>query len=150
MHKIIDKQCYFSCIIRKSLFTHITFVLSHVQLFASPWTVAHKAPLSSTSSWSLLKSMSIESVMVSNHLILCHPLLLLPSIFPIISVFSNESAIHIRWPEYGVSVSASVLPVSIQGWFPFVWRRQWHPTPVLLPRKSHGWRSLVGCNPWGH
>ena len=63
--------------------------------------------------------MSIESVMVSDHLILCRPLLHLPSIFPIITVFSNESAIRIRWPEYGVSVSVSVLPMSIQGWIPF-------------------------------
>ena len=74
--------------------------LSHVQLFAAPWTVAHQASLSITSSWSLLKLMSIESVMPSNHLILCHPLLLSPSIFPSIRVFSNESALLIRWPKY--------------------------------------------------
>ena len=73
--------------------------LSHVQLFATPWTAAHQASLSITSSWSLLKLMSIESVMPSNHLILCRPLLLLPSIFPSIRVFSNESVLHIRWPK---------------------------------------------------
>ena len=68
--------------------------------FVSPWTAAHQASLSITNSWSLLKLMSIESVMPSNHLILCHPLLLLPSIFPSIRVFSSESALHIRWPKY--------------------------------------------------
>ena len=69
--------------------------LSHVLLFAIPWTATHQASLSFTISWSLLKFISIESVMPSNHLILCHPLLLLPSIFPSIRVFSNESALHI-------------------------------------------------------
>ena len=74
-------------------------VVSHVQLFATPWTAAHQTSLSITNSWSLPKPMSIESVMPSNHLILCRPLLLLPSIFPNIRVFSNESALHIRWPN---------------------------------------------------
>ena len=74
--------------------------LSYVRLFATPWTAAWQASLSITNSWSLLKLMSIESVMPSNHLILCHPLLLPPSIFPSIRVFSNESALHIRWPKY--------------------------------------------------
>ena len=73
---------------------------SCVQLFVTPWTAAHLASLSITNSWSLLKLMSIELVMPSNHLILCHPLLLLSSIFPIIRVFSNESALCIRWPKY--------------------------------------------------
>ena len=75
-------------------------MLSHVQLFATPWTAAHQASLSTTNFQSLSKLMSIESVMPSNHLILCHPLPLLPSIFPSIRVFSNESALHIRWPKY--------------------------------------------------
>ena len=70
--------------------------LSRVRLFVTPWTVALQAPLSSIISQSLLKFMSIESMMLSNHLILCHPLLLLPSILPSIRVFSNESALHIR------------------------------------------------------
>ena len=70
-----------------------------VQIFLTPWTAAHQASLSITNSWSLLKLMSIESVMPSNHLILCRPLLLLPSIFRSIRVFSNESALPIRWPE---------------------------------------------------
>ena len=73
------------------------------------WTIAHQASLSFTISWSLLKLMSIESVMPSNHLILCCPLLLLPSIFPSITVFPNESALHIRWPKYW-SFSSSISP----------------------------------------
>ena len=74
--------------------------LSLVWLFATPWTAAHQASLSITNSWSLLKLMSIESVMPSNHFILCHPLLLLSSIFPSIGVFSKELALHIRWPKF--------------------------------------------------
>ena len=83
-------------------------LLSRVRLFATPWAVARQASLSITSSWSLPKLMSIESVMSSNHLIFCHPLLLLPSIFPSIRVFSNESVLCIRWPkEWSVSFSIS-------------------------------------------
>ena len=81
-----------------------------VQLFATPRTTAHQASLSITNSWSLLKLTSIAMVMPSNHLILCRPFLLLPSIFPSITVFSNESALHIRWPKYwsfSVNISAS-------------------------------------------
>ena len=100
---------------------------------ATPWTAAHQAPLSSTVSQSLLRFMSIELVMLSNHLILRHPLLL-SSIFPSIKVFSNESALRIRWPasrsfpmsqlftsggqSIGTSASAPVLPMNIQGWLP--------------------------------
>ena len=83
--------------------------LSHVWLFATPWTAALQASLSITSSQRPPKLMSIESVMPSNHLILCHPLLLLPSIFPSIRVFSNESALHIRWLKYW-SFSFSISP----------------------------------------
>ena len=83
--------------------------LSRVWLFATPWTAAHQASLSVTSSRSLLKPMSIESVMPSNHLILCHPPLLLPSIFPNIRVFSNESVLRIRWPKYW-SFSFNISP----------------------------------------
>ena len=179
--------------------------LSCVQLFATPWTAVCQASLSLTISWSLLKLVSIESVMPSNHLILCCSLLL-PSIFPSIRVFSNESLLASSGQRIGVSASASVLPMNIQDWFlleltgwisllskrilmilkeqfkwnqsmtgvggnenkigDYVWRqlfrklllqrdmavvrrRQWHPTPELLPGKSHGWRSLVGCSPWG-
>ena len=110
-------------------------LLSHVRLFATPWTTALQASLSITSSRSWLKPMSIELVMPSNYLILfSHPLLLLPSIFPSIRVFSSESVLHIRWPKYWgfsfnispsnqfqlqsfQSVSASVLPIS------FLWQR---------------------------
>ena len=90
--------------------------LSWVWLFATLWTTARQAPLSSTVFWSLFRFMSIELVMLSNHLILCHPLLLLWSIFPNIKVFSNESALCIREPSIGTS--ASVFPMNIQCWFP--------------------------------
>ena len=83
--------------------------MAHVRLFATPWTTAHQASLSITNSWSLLKIISIKSVMPSNHLILCHPLLFLPLIFPSIRVFSNEKVIHIRWPKYW-SFSFSISP----------------------------------------
>ena len=82
--------------------------LSRVRVFATPWTIARQASLSIANSWSLLKLMSIESVMPSNHLIVCHLLLLLPSIFPNIRVFSNESVLCIRWPKYwSFSISPS-------------------------------------------
>ena len=83
--------------------------LSCVWLFVTPWTAACQASLSITNSWSSLKLISIESVMPSNHLILCHPLLLLPSIFPSIRVFSNESVPCIRWPKYW-SFNFSISP----------------------------------------
>ena len=156
----------------------------------TPWSVAHQASLSITNSKSLLKLMSIESVMPSNHLFLCCPLHLLPSIFPSIRVFSNESVLHIRWQNYW-SFSFSINPsneysglisfkmdwldlLAVQGTLKSLLqhhsskasvlqlsaffivelasihdyrRRQWHPTPVLLPGKSHGQRSLVGYSP---
>ena len=83
--------------------------LSHVRLFATPWTAARQASLSITNLWSLLKLMSIESVMPSNHLILCHPLFLSPSIFPSIRIFPNEFVLHIRWPKYS-SFSFNISP----------------------------------------
>ena len=86
-------------ILRHSAFSSIQ-LLSHVQLFATPWTAACQASLSITNSQNLPKLMFIESVMPSNHIIFCHPLLLLLSIFPSIRVFSNESALHIWWPKY--------------------------------------------------
>ena len=85
--------------------------LSHVQLSASPWTAKCQASLCITNSWSLLKLMSIESVMPSSHLILCHPLVVLPSIFPSIRVFSSESALRIRWPKFW-SFSFNISPSS--------------------------------------
>ena len=84
-------------------------LLSRARLFVTPWTAAHQASLSITNSWSLLKPMSIELVMPSNNRILCHPLLLPPSIFPSIRVFSNESLLCIRWPKYW-SFSFSIIP----------------------------------------
>ena len=98
---------------------------NHVRLFATPWTAACLVSLSITNSRSLLKLRSIESVLPSNHLILCHPLLLLPSIFPSIRVFSSESVLCIRWPEYwsfSFSVSPSneysglIFPLGWTGW----------------------------------
>ena len=95
-----------------------------VQLFVTPWTAAHQASLSITNSQSLLKLMSIKSVMPSNHLILCHPLLFLPSIFPSVRVLSKESALCIRWPKYwsfSFSISPSneysvLFPLGLTGW----------------------------------
>ena len=82
--------------------------LSHVRLFVTPWTAARQASLSTTNSRNLLKLLSVMVVMPSNHLILCRPLLLLPSIFPSTQVFSSESVLHIRWPKYwSFSISAS-------------------------------------------
>ena len=94
--------------------------LSCVWLFETPWTAAHQASLSNTNSRSLLKLTSIESVMPSNHLILCCPLLLPPSIFPSIRVFSNESVLcqSLGGQSIGVSASALVLAMNIQDWFP--------------------------------
>ena len=86
--------------IYNGIFNSVQFSFSGVQLFATPWTAALQASLSITNSWSLPKLMFIESVMPSNHLILCRPLLLPPSIFPSIRVSSNESVLRIRWPKY--------------------------------------------------
>ena len=95
--------------------------VSRVQLFATPWTAAHQASLSITDPQSLLKLMSIESVMPSNHLILCRPFHLPPSIFPSIRVFSHESVLYIRWPNYW-SFSCSISPsMNIQDGFPLGW-----------------------------
>ena len=162
--------------------------LSSVQLFVTTWTAAWQASLSFTISRNLLKFMSIEAMMPSNHVIFCHPLFLLLSIFPRIWVFTMSQLFASCGQNIAALASAPVLLMNIKGWFPlgltglisllskeqgnlFVYiyfmyikvmytpqfkntsllkrRRQWHPTPVLLPRKSHGWRSLVGCSPWG-
>ena len=97
-----------ACLSFKLWFSSVK-LLSRVQLFVTPWTAAHQASLSITNSWSLFKLMSIESVMPSNHLILCCPLLLPPSIFPSLRVFSSESSLRIRWPKYW-SFSFSISP----------------------------------------
>ena len=100
---VINNICFFQ-------FSSVQ-LLSHVQLFTPPWNAACQASLSITNSRSLLKLMSIELVMPSNHLILCCPLLLPPSIFPSIKVFSNELVLHIRWPKY-CSFSFNISPPS--------------------------------------
>ena len=104
-----QKNIYFCFIDYAKAFDCSVQLLSHVLLFATPWTAALQASLSITNSRSPSKSMSIESVMPSSHLILCRPLLLPLSIFPSIGVFSNESALHIRWPNYW-SFSFSISP----------------------------------------
>ena len=96
-------------------------LLSYVQLFATPWTAACQASLSITNPWSLLKLMPIESVIPSNHLILCRPLLLPPTIFPSIRVFPMSQFFTSGGQSIGVSPSASVLPMNIQDWFPLGW-----------------------------
>ena len=137
----------------------------------TPWTAACQASLSITNSQSLLRLMAIESVMPSNHLILCCPLLFPPSIFPSIRVFSNELALHIRWPKYwsfnfNISLSneySGLISFRID-WFDLLAVQgtlksllQHHsskasilrrlPSPVFLPGKSHGQRSLAGYSP---
>ena len=115
-HLVFESQLQFLLSVEttdKSLSLSLPSVqsLSHVQLFATPWTAAYQASLSIANSQSLLKLRSIESVMPSNNLILCHPLLLLPSVFPSIRVFSSESVLHIRWPKYW-SFSFNISPSS--------------------------------------
>ena len=100
------------------LYSGVIQSFSAVQHFVTPWTAERQASLSFTISWSLLKLMSTEWVMTSNHLILCCPLLLLPSIFPSIRVFSNELVLCIRWPKFWSFSFRSVLPMNIQGRFP--------------------------------
>ena len=106
LNSLVGKQWYKNMLLNNKVqFSSV----SHVRLFATPWTATPQSSLSITNSWSSPKPMSIESVMPSNYLILYHPLLLLPSIFPSIRVFSNESALHIRWPKYW-SFSFNISP----------------------------------------
>ena len=107
-HRTEKSEFHTTALVKSHKFNSVQ-LLSHVLLFETPWTAACQASMSITNSWSLLKLMFIESVMPSNHLILCHPLLLLPSIFPSIRVFSNESALHIRQLKYW-SFSFSISP----------------------------------------
>ena len=104
-----------------TLFSISVQVTQCVWCFVTPWTAAHQVSLSITNSQSLLKLMPIESVMPSSHLILCRPLLLLPSIFPSIRVFSNELAFRIRWPKYWSFSFTIVLPMNTQDWSPSEW-----------------------------
>ena len=122
------------CVCGCAQFSSVQF--SPVRLFATPWTAAPQASLSITNSQSLLKLTSIKSVMPSNHLILCRPLLLLPSIYPNIRVCSNESALSIMWPRTGVSASTSVLPMNTQDCSPQEWTG-W------IPLQSKGLSSLL-------
>ena len=127
--------------------------LNHVRLFATPWTAARQASLSITNSRSLLRLVSIESVMPSNHLILCRPLLLPPSIFPSIRVFSNESVLHIRW-HFSFSISPSN---EYSGLIAF--RMDWldllavqdsqesPPTPHLANNNNKIWDITIVCGP---
>ena len=127
--------------------------LSHFQLFVNPWTVAHQASLSITNFRSLLKLMSIESVMPSKHLILCHPLLLLPSVFPSIRIFSNESVPRSRWPKYwssNFSISPSneysgLISFRLTGWISLLSRdsQASSPTPLYSPWTSPGQNTGV-------
>ena len=103
-----------------SLFSSVQS-LSRVWLFATPWTAAHQASLSITNSQSLLRLMSVRSVIPSNHLILCCPPFLPPSVFPSIKVFSNELVLRIRCQSIGASASASVLPINVQDWSSLGW-----------------------------
>ena len=133
-----------------SIFSIVVQSLSHVQLFVTPWTAAYPASLPFTTSQSLHKLMSIESVMLSNHLILCHPLPLLPSVFLCIRVFSNESGLCIRWPKYW-SFSFSISPsnecselISFRiDWFDFL-AVQGTLTSLL---QHHSWKaSILWCS----
>ena len=118
LHKYFyDCNKYF----RSSSLFQFSSVTQSCPTLCVPMDCSTQASLSITNSQSLLKLMSIKSVMPSNHLILCHPLFRLSSVFSTIRVFSNESALHIRWPSIGASASASVLPVNIQDWFPLGW-----------------------------
>ena len=116
---------------------HSVQSLSHVQFFETPWTAARQASLSITNSQSLLKLMFIESVMPSNHLSFCHPLLLPPSIFlsQFKWVFSNESVLHLRWPNYWSFNFSIRLPMNIQDWFPLDWL-VWSPCNPRDSQKS--------------
>ena len=138
-----------------TLFWHCAVVHSprFVWLFATPWTAAHQASLSFTISQSLIKLSSIESLIPSNHLILYHPLLLLPSILPSVRVFSKESAFCIRGQSIGASASASVLPMDIQDWFPLGWTGSISlltqglsssPTPQFKSMSSSAFSLLYG------
>ena len=114
--------------------------LSHVQLFATPWTAAHQASLSITNSQSSLRLMSIEPVMPSSHLILCRPLLLLPTIPPSIKVFSNESTLRMRCPKYWSFSFSIILSKNTQGWSPCSPRdsQESSPTPQFKSINSSG------------
>ena len=115
---VMSHNYYFFFMVSSFKFYSLVQSLSHVWLFATPWTTALQASLSFTVSWSLFKLLSIESVMPSNRLILCCPLLFLPSVFCCIRVFSSESALHIRWPKFWSFSFSIILLMNVQSWFP--------------------------------
>ena len=118
------------------LFIIVVQLLSHVQLFVTPWTPALQTSLSFTISWSLLKLLSVESLMPSNHIILCHPLLILPSVLPSIRVFSRESAFCIRCPKYW-SFSFSTSPSNTHSWL-ILFRIDWFGLLAIQRLQSKG------------
>ena len=120
--------------------------LSRVWLFATPGIAARQASLSITNSQSLLKLKSIKLVMLSNHLIICHPLLLLPSIFPSIQVFFNDQFFTSGGQSIGVSAVASVLPMNIQDWFPLGWTGWISLLSKGLSRESLDYKTLKGLS----
>ena len=122
--------------------------LSHVRFFATPWIAAHQASLSITNSRSSHKLTSIKSVMPSSHLILCHPLLLLPPIPPSIRVFSNESTLCMRWPKStGVSALASFPPKKSQGWSPSEWTgKKGEKTTLRMGENNSKWNNWQRIN----
>ena len=141
--RIIALQCYVG------FCSSIQFSRAVVSDPATPWTAARQGSLSFTNSQSLLKPMSTESVMPSNHLILCHPLLLLPSIFTSISVFSNETVLHIRWPKYW-SFSFSISPsneysglISFRTWFDILAVQEFSPVPQFKSINSSALAFLI-------
>ena len=136
-HNFKKLKCFFSSVQS----------LSCVQLFVTPWTAAHQPSLSITNSRSSLKFMSIKSVMPSNYLILCHPLLLPPSIFPSIRVYSNESVLCIRCTKYW-SFSFSISPsVNIQDWFPLGWT-SWISLQSMGPSRVFSNTTVQKINSW--
>ena len=132
--------------------------LNHVRLLATPWTAARQASLSTTNSWSLLKLMSTESVMPSNRLVLCHPLFLLPSIFPNIGVFSNDSALRIGWSKYGTLHTYQVCTSCCELWHhSIISQRLWagvrRSPPRAPPRtrvkaREHGHQEIQSRSNW--
>ena len=137
---LIQCLCHLFCLLEHCFV--VVQLLSHALLFAPPWTIARQALLSFTISQSLLKFMSIKAVMLSNHFIICHHFLLLPSIFP--RVLYNESALCIRWPKYW-SFPASVFPVSIQGW---ILEHSHKKLNKILISVSHDKVPSTGRNYW--
>ena len=128
----------------------LLFSRSVVSNSSTPWPAAHQASLSFTTSRSLLRLMSIESVMPSNHLILCHPLLLLPSVFPSIRVFFNDSALHIKWPKYW-SFSFSISPSNeysglISFWIDWLDLLAVQGTLKSLPQYNSSKASILWCS----